>query len=248
MKLGKIFCFAAVFVLSSCAAFPAQELPECKSALNDFCNMIEREDKGRIAKLLREIEEKTSIRIVIATLETAAPYSADACAVALFEKCAFERPRRAMLFTLYIKERKVSILTTPELSKIFGDEIVEVIEKSAVAPYMIEGRYGEGIYNGLVFMATVISQETGVKFENVKEYPRIYAPVDWERNIFRLRLYRIASIILAMVLVLSMIRLYHTRQFKGKHGYHDIYWWTGGYGGGSGFSIGGFGGFGGGFS
>ncbi len=69
-----------------------------------------------------------------------------------------------------------------------------------------------------------------------------------EEPILFAQLIGIAFVFLVLIFIFAFIRIMHSRQLKSKHGYHDIYWWTGGYGGGSGFTIGGFGGFGGGFS
>jgi len=249
MRKFKIYiCSILIFMAAGYSACFAQELPKHAGGLSDFANIIDSENKDKIAKIIEEIKEKTSINITIATIVSTAPYGADEYIQKLFDFWEINKKPKGILILLVLKERQTQVMTTESLKKMFPENVIDMFHYSIVNPCMAEGRYGEGAYNGIAFISSIIAKKEKVVLENVKEAPKVLPAVIWEENIFFAEVAGVAFVIFSIILVLVFIHVYHARQLRSKHSYHDIYWWTGGYGGGSGFSIGGFGGFGGGFS
>ncbi len=241
------FLVLAWLLLASPAGGAPVGFPQPKGAVNDFAGVVGAAEAQRMEELAREVWEKTGTAIVVAVLDTIGDQDPQDYANRLYQAWGIgEKGKdKGVLVFLALKERKIRIETGYGVEGILPDGLVGEILDKYVLPYLKEGKYGQGLANGCLALASVIAQDARVTLSGTP------APSPRREKSSRRKIGLFPLILLLLVL----IPLLGTRQGRewlpvillmllgsGRGG-------GGGYGGGmSGGFGGGFGGFGGGFS
>lgn len=166
MRRIAIFLFFGFFFIPSVWS---KDLPSPQGWVNDFAGVISQEYHNRLNALIQEVEEKTSVEIAVVTMSSIAPYDEKDYARLLFDnwKPGKKGKDNGLLILLAIKERLWRIETGYGIEGILPDGLCGEIGRNYMVPYFREGLYGEGLFNGVSQIASVIAKEYGVKFENL---------------------------------------------------------------------------------
>lgn len=222
------FLAVFLFLLVVCAScFSADDISEPVGWVNDFAGVISPEYIDKLNFLITDVEQKTSSEIAVVTVDSISPYDETGYARLLFDKWKPGKKGKdnGILILLAIKERRWRIETGYGVEGVLPDALCSEIGRNIMAPYFKQGRYGDGLYDGVLAVAKVLSGET--------------LPMPKENPVGET-----AEIIIFIVIIILWIVLRFVFPIY-IHGYGGYY--GGGFGAGYGGSSGGFGGFGGGF-
>lgn len=214
----------------------AQNIPQPSGRINDFAGVINQEYKDKLNALIQEVDEKTSAEIAVVTVNSIAPYDEKAYAQMLFDswKPGKIGKDNGVLALLAVKERRWHIETGYGVEGILPDGLCGEIGRNYMVPYFKEGKYAEGLYNGVLQLAGVIANDAKVKLEGVPSIENTAGGED--TPIVKLVIF---LIIFGFIILNS---IFSPRLRRG--GYYGAGGWgagSGGFGGGS-FGGGGFGG------
>lgn len=227
-------------VLSSGTAL-AQDLPTLTQPVNDLAHVIDADSAAQLDQRIRALQSTTKDAIVVATVDTFAPYSTiEEYAVRLFERAGIGSREKdnGILIVLAVRERRVRIEVGYGLEEWITDGFSGDTIRQAMLPAFRNGQYGPGLLAGTTRIIQRIAEARGVTLTGVPAAQPV-------RPQIRLAPGQILLIIIVIIVVINSIR-----KGGGGSGLTGGGWrgrtWSGWHGGMGGFG-GGFGGFGGGF-
>jgi len=235
-KLFLIFVFLVLPFLGY-----AQNLPQPTGWVNDFANVIDKGDADKLSSLTEEVEQKTTTEIAVVTVNSIAPYDEKEYARVLFDswKPGKKGKDNGVLVLLAVKERRWRIETGYGVEGILPDGLSGEIGRNYMVPYFKEGKYGEGLYQGICAIANIVAKDAHVTLTTLGNFEDI-SPVK-QSSAGASDALATVIILIAIVLLLVVSNLGSNRNRYYGGGYYGGSW-GGGFGGGGG----GFGGFGGG--
>jgi uncharacterized protein len=233
---------AAAIAIVTVAAVEAraQTLPALTQPVNDFAHVIDADSAAQIDRRVRALQAATKDAVVVATVDSYAPYaSIEEYAVHLFEQAGVgtRADDNGVLIVLAVEEKRVRIEVGYGLEAFITDGFAGETIRQAMLPAFREGRFGEGLLAGTTRVIQRIAQERGVTLTDVPAAP---AP---RRGV---ALSPLQLLILAIVLIAIVNSIRRGGGGSGFTGGRRGRTWSGWHGGVGGFG-GGFGGFGGGF-
>lgn len=138
--------------------------PAPKTFVTDRADIIESATEQRLTGLLQELEQKTTARIIVLTVN-----STDGQDIHQF---AFERADQwkigpnqssaSVLVVVAVKDRKYRIEVGYDWEGILPDGYVGQVGRDYFVPHFQAGRYGQGIFEVTAVLAQTIAQEKGV--------------------------------------------------------------------------------------
>ena len=229
-KRWQIIYFLIICVLFVLPFAIAEELPIPVGWVNDFAQVISNEYQQKLNAVISDAEAKTSSEIAVVTVSSIAPYDEAQYARLIFDKWKPGKKGKdnGVLILLAIKERRWRIETGYGIESILPDGLCGEIGREYMLPYFKQGKYEEGLYQGVVHIAGVLSGEINPGRQGQSEAPS------------GLGLGGLAFLFVIIIL-LYIVRLCFSGWYGGGIGYGG-----GGFGGGGGGGFGGFGGGGGG--
>lgn len=242
IALRAAFFLACVFIFFSGAALAQKYPPHGAMAVNDFANVIDRENAAKMEALAREILQKTGAAIVVATMPELGPdEEINSYVNGLYQSWGIGKKGedKGVLIFLAVKERIIRIETGYGVEGVLPDGLIGEILDKYVVPHLKAGETGKALYNAMLASGSYIAKDAGAQLTGVSGPYRTNARApDKKINISGIIFFIIAAIfllgtrtgreILPWLLLLLL-------SGSGRDG-----------GGGGGF--GGFGGFGGGMS
>ena len=254
--LHPLLCSVLVSALLTGPNAGAQELPQLTQPVNDFARVIDPASAAAIDSLIRSLERASGDAVVVATVETYAPYGdIREYAVKLFENGGRGIGRRGrdngLLVLLAVKEREVWVEVGYDLEQFITDGFAGDTSRQYMVPEFRQGQYGAGLLAGVSRIASRIAEGRNVELQGVPRDTNNEAPAEGPGPLLLLTLFIIFIAFNALV-----ARTRRRRRF-GRHWGGPIGWSSGvgpfgggfgGFGGRGGGFGGGFGGFGGGRS
>jgi uncharacterized protein len=249
--------FVAVAMLSVAASAGAQEIPALTQPVNDFANVIDPGSEAAIGELIRSLQQASGDVVVVATIETFAPYGdLREYAVKMFEnggRGIGERGKdNGLLVVVAVADREVWIEVGYDLEQFITDGFAGETSRQYMVPDFRRGAYGAGVLAGVSRLIARIAERRNVTIQGVRPDPAPRAPsVGSGRGVL------IALFILFGVINAIAGRTRGGRRFRRQWGGTPGGWHSGagsfgggfgGFGGRGGGFGGGFGGFGGGRS
>ncbi len=235
MKRNQVFILASpVFALCLLAsiALAAFNFPQLTGRVTDQANIIFAPAKASIEAKLQNLEDKSSIQLVVATVSSLEGGDIESYANGLFRawKLGMAKKNNGVLFLIAPNERKMRIEVGYGLEGVLTDAVSSVIIRSAVAPRFKAGDFSGGIERGVDAIIDVLSSDAS-------EWTKRAAEQSMSETIDQF-----APIILFILFVFIMI--YMSRNARGGGGGPMIFLPPGGGfgGGGGGFGGGSFGG------
>ncbi len=237
MKMTRLLLFITLIVFGGVNGIAwAQNYPTAPQGyVSDFAGVIDAGDKEYIARLAKELEDKTTDQLAVVTINSTQPETIEGYAVELFKRWGIGQKGKdnGILLLVSLQDRTVRIETGYGLEGTVTDLISDKVIRNMIVPSFKSGQYSTGIKEGVTAIVSVIANANGIKITG--EESRIVQSLQSDNNGFS-----------GWLILLIIIASFFLRGF---------FWpliLMGGYGGGhghgrgGGFSGGG-GGFGGGF-
>jgi uncharacterized protein len=261
-NLGRLGCLIGllVFVLSAAGAHAQDLPPELTRPVNDFAGVIDAESETALDALIRSLERASGDVVVIATIETVAPYAdIREYAVKMFEnrgRGIGQKGRdNGLLILLAVQDRKVWVEVGYDLEEFITDGFAGDVSRNEMAPHFRRRDYGAGLYAGASRIIGRIAERRNVTLQDAPQQAPRRGDEDEGGG------FVIVGLIVLFLLMNAIAGRTRRRRRGGAWGVGPWSGWHsgvgpfgGGFGGGSrggggfGGGFGGFGGFGGGRS
>ena len=156
-------------------------LPDLTGPVNDTAGVIDPESAARIDRLSRDLLAATGDVIVVATRPRVAPFmDIRELAVRWFENngkgIGAKDSDAAVLVVLAVDDREVWIEVGYGLEGAITDGFAGSTSRQVMVPHFRQGRYGDGLYAGVVEIARRIAAERGVSLDDLPPAPRAVPP------------------------------------------------------------------------
>ena len=170
---GLLVLVAALFAALALAA-PAY--PELTGRIVDQANVIPEATREGLRLKLKDLEEKSGIQLVVATIRTLDGYDIETYANGLFRswKLGEAKKNNGVLFVVAPRERKMRIEVGYGLEGVLTDALSKVILTSAVAPKFKAGDYGAGIERGVEGIIEILSGDSAEWVKKIPPPPSLF--------------------------------------------------------------------------
>lgn len=222
-----IICF---FCISAVGAFAAYTPPRPTGYVNDFANVISKENFIKLDRLVQEVKSKTGAEIAVVTLQSLDGYPIEDIGLAIGRDWGVGEKGKdnGVVVVVAPNDRKMRIEVGYGLEGAIPDSAAGRIRDGYMIPYFKTGDYSSGIFYGTQAVAGAIAKEYGVQLSSSEALPE---PVNSSSDSDDAP----PGLVIFVLILLIIIRF----RFPFVGGYYGS---SGGFGGGGG----GFGGFGGG--
>jgi len=234
--------------LTSFASIP--EIPPVPSQyVVDLAGVIDAAASAQLDNALRELEEKTTVQMVVLTIKSLNGDNLEDFSIRTVEKWKLGQKGKdnGVLLTVSMQDRKYRFEIGYGLERVLPDSLVGSIGRSYLIPNFRKGDYSKGISDASFAVINAIAAEEGVQLTGSRVPAPIYNPIDGKKR-HPIGLFH-GLVILFFLIVAGICFIRNPGLFlllflsSGRGGWGG----GGGFGGGSGgFGGGGGGGFGGG--
>jgi uncharacterized protein len=161
---------ALLLTLVVAFAFAAPTYPALTGRVVDQAGILQESTKAGLQSKLRDLEDKSSIQLVVATIKSLDGYDVETYANGLFRywKLGEAKKNNGVLFLVAPNDRKMRIEVGYGLEGTLTDALSKVIIASAVTPKFKAGDFNAGIESGVDGVIEILS---GGKSEWVKKLP-----------------------------------------------------------------------------
>ncbi|MEK4035496.1 TPM domain-containing protein [Methylocystis sp. IM3] len=164
---------AAVFILLTAFAFAAPAYPELTGRVVDQANVVPEAERATLQKKLKDLEDKSGIQLVVATIRSLEGGDIETYANGLFRywKLGEAKKNNGVLFLVAPSERKMRIEVGYGLEGTLTDALSKIILATAVAPKFKAGDYGAGIERGVDGIIEVLSGDAAEWVKKARPQP-----------------------------------------------------------------------------
>src|SRR5260370_28488326 len=156
-------CFFSYIVVSLCATLTALAAnpPELTGRIVDQADIIPAATRSTIEPRLADLETKSGIQLVVATVNSLDGEEIEPYANELFRswKLGEKTKNNGVLLLVAPKERRVRIEVGYGLEGTLTDALSKVIITNAIAPRFKTGDYGDGVTRGVDDIITVLTTD-----------------------------------------------------------------------------------------
>lgn len=151
-----------LFCLVAALAFAAPNYPALTGRIVDQAGVIPQSTRAALETKLRELEDKSGIQIVVASVKSLDGYDAETYANGLFRfwKLGEAKKNNGVLFLVAPNERKMRIEVGYGLEGTLTDALSKVILTTAVAPRFKANDFGGGVERGVDGVIAVLSGDS----------------------------------------------------------------------------------------
>lgn len=164
----------AMLALAAASAPDDRALPRLTGPVNDLAHVIDPDSLHSLNTQLSALRKATSDAIVVATVETIAPFpTIDEYAVKLFAQNGVgdKKDDNGLLVVLAVRERRVRIEVGYGLESIITDGFSGQTIRDEMAPAFRDGRFGPGLVAGVTTIAARIAKARGVTLDDTPAEP-----------------------------------------------------------------------------
>lgn len=169
-------CIFVLGVIGSPAAASAQEtLPALTAPVNDFAKVIDAASAAELDRIIRSLQATTGDVVVVATVDTFAPYATiEEYATRLFEQAGIgtRKADSGVLMLVAVRDRRVRIEVGYGVEEFITDGFAGDTIRTQMLPAFREGGYGPGLVAGATRVILRIAEKRGVSLPNVAVAPR----------------------------------------------------------------------------
>jgi len=131
-----------------------KDVPAPQGHVNDFAGVLSHAEKQEMENYLKDFYEKTKASIVVVTRQNTKPLKPEQFVFWLFNEWGVGgKQNKGVMLLLSRIESEVGFALEPVLSDEKSGEILD----SVVVPYLKEGRYGKGLFEGAKAIANALS-------------------------------------------------------------------------------------------
>ena len=154
--------FGVKFFFLAALAFAAPNFPALTGRIVDEANVIPLATNAAIETKLKELEDKSGIQLVVASVKSLDGADIETYANGLFRawKLGEAKKNNGVLFLVAPNERKMRIEVGYGLEGTLTDALSQIILTSAVAPRFKAGDYGAGVERGVEGIIEVLSGDS----------------------------------------------------------------------------------------
>ena len=155
-------CFLAALVLCLASLALALDFPPLTGRVVDQADVMTAQSRSDLEVKLKELEDKSSIQLVVATVKSLQGSDVETYANELFRfwKLGEARKNNGVLLLVAPAERKVRIEVGYGLEGTLTDALSSVIISSAIIPRFKTGEFSSGIERGVDGITSVLSGDT----------------------------------------------------------------------------------------
>ncbi len=152
----------AILAVACFAALAAPNFPALSGRIVDSANVIPAATRSALETKLAELETKSGIQLVVATVPSLDGEEIEPYANELFRtwKLGEKAKNNGVLLLVAPKERRVRIEVGYGLEGTLTDALSKVIITNAIAPRFKTGDYGDGITRGVDDIITVLTTDS----------------------------------------------------------------------------------------
>lgn len=152
---------AILALLCACVAAWAINLPSLTGRIVDQANIIPANVRSALEPKLADLESKSGIQLVVATVSSLEGQEIEPYANQLFRtwKLGEKQKNNGVLLLVAPNERRVRIEVGYGLEGTLTDALSKVIIANAIAPRFKTGEYGDGITRGVDDIITVLTTD-----------------------------------------------------------------------------------------
>jgi uncharacterized protein len=243
VKYGAFLFLFCLLLLSSITSEAITPEPPAVPAnyVVDLAGIIDSGVKAQLNAYLKELEQKTSVQMVVLTINSLDGDSIDAFSLRVAHdkwKLGQKGKDNGLLLTVALNDRKYRIEVGYGLEGTLPDSMVGTIGRQYLVPYFRKGDYSSGIFNASLEIIKTVAAAQGVEITGMPKPTGIRSK---KRNGFSL-----SDIIWFSLLLLFIVPYFIFSSRRRTGGYWGGYGGFGGGGFGGGFGGGGDSGFGGG--
>jgi len=154
---------ACAFLLALCAAaFAADIYPALTGRITDQANIIPPQTRTAVETKLKDLEQKSGIQLVVATVSSLDGQEIEPYANQLFRtwKLGEKDKNNGVLLLVAPNERKVRIEVGYGLEGTLTDALSKVIITNAMVPYLKKNDYGGAVARGVDDIITVLTTDS----------------------------------------------------------------------------------------
>lgn len=153
---------AYLVLLFGCLAIAATNFPPLTGRVVDQASVISTETRSALEQKLAELESKSGIQLVVATVSSLDDQEIEPYANELFRnwKLGEKAKNNGVLLLVAPKERRVRIEVGYGLEGTLTDALSKVIITNAIAPRFKEGDYSGGVARGVDDIITVLTTDS----------------------------------------------------------------------------------------
>jgi uncharacterized protein len=167
---------AVVFVLVAGLSFAAPDYPELTGRVVDQAGVIPAPTRATLQTKLKDLEDKSGIQLVVATIRSLGDYDVETYANGLFRywKLGEAKKNNGVLFLVAPNDRKMRIEVGYGLEGTLTDALSKVILATAVTPKFKTGDYGAGVEKGVEGIIEVLSGDSAEWVKKVPPPPSLF--------------------------------------------------------------------------
>jgi len=182
LRQRAVWMFAGVLVVLAIGFGPGNrvwavrpDLPVPSHYVEDRAGVIEPAAEQRINGLLQELEQKTGAQFVVLTVDTVKPLTIEQFSIALAEKWQLGQAKEdnGLLLTVAVQDRRARIEVGYGLEGFLTDQFCGRIIREVMAPRFRQGRFGEGIHQAVLILASRTAEQAGVRLTGLPEPVRL---------------------------------------------------------------------------
>lgn len=161
-KRSRAALLVAALLLLSAFAFAAPTYPALSGRIVDQAAIIPQQTQATLTAKLRDLEDKSGIQLVVATIKSLEGYDVESYANGLFRfwRLGEAKKNNGVLFLVAPSDRKMRIEVGYGLEGTLTDALSKVILTSAVTPRFKAGDYGAGVERGVEGIIAVLSGDS----------------------------------------------------------------------------------------
>lgn len=159
----------------------ASDFPKPTGPVNDFAGVIDAQNKESLTLLLTELEEQTSIAMVIATVPSLNGSDIETYSVKLFQDWGIGKKGidKGLLILAAIKDRNARIEVGYGLEPYLPDAFAGRILREVLFPYFKEWRYGDGFSEASFAIISQLENKLGFKLKTAATFNQPRASLPW---------------------------------------------------------------------
>src|SRR3989344_5692087 len=219
MKTTRNAVFVVVLLLVATATAHAQQYPKATGHVNDFANLLTREQGASLNDELAAFEKKTTIEIAVVTVPWLNNQSIEDYTRGLAKEWGVGKrgQNNGVVFLIAPKERKMRIETASGVRAILTDSRADQIRDSGVLPRFRAGNMAQGIIDGTHKIMRVLDAGAApvTSEREISQAPQL-APREWtseDTKILGYVLGSIAGAVLMLFLIVPPIRRLKARKY-----------------------------------
>lgn len=149
----------------------ARDWPRPAGHLGDYAQVVETEYQPQIATAAREIERQTGASLLVATLPSLEGQTLEQTGAGLYQ--AWGMGPKGALILVAVDQRRMHIHLGQALAANLDNTQAGQVRDKVMVPHLRQGRYGQGLHEGVLALGQALAAQTGVELEGL---PRVDVP------------------------------------------------------------------------